>query len=46
MVKCAETGLVPPASGVIVSAEALPEGFLTVNIEFSAVVVIIENPII
>jgi hypothetical protein len=24
----------------------LPEGFLTVNIEFSAVVVIIENPII
>ena len=32
--KCAETGLAPPAKGVVVRAAALPAGFLTVNIEF------------
>ena len=31
---CAETGFVPPAKGVIVSAVVLFAGFLTVNIEF------------
>jgi len=29
--KCADTGLVPPASGVIVKAVELPAGSLTVN---------------
>ena len=41
IIKCAETGLVPPVKGVIVSAVALPAGFLTVNIEFVSVVIII-----
>ena len=34
----AETELVPPAKGVIVSAAAFPVGFLTVNIELIVVV--------
>lgn len=41
---CAETGFVPPAVGVIVSAIVLSSGFLTVNIEFSVVIVIINIP--
>ena len=36
----------PPASGVIVSAAALPAGFLTVKTEFSSVVVIMLRPTI
>ena len=32
MIKCAETGLVPPASGVIVSAEAVPAGLLQLHL--------------
>ena len=35
----AETGLVPPARGVIVSAAALPAGFRTVKMELIEVVV-------
>jgi len=31
--KCAETGRVPPASGVMVSAAAVPSGFRTVKTE-------------
>jgi hypothetical protein len=31
--RCAETGLVPPARGVMVSAMELPAGFRTVSIE-------------
>jgi len=46
MIRCAETGRVPPASGVIVSAAALPAGFLTVRIELMTVVVTIAIPII
>ena len=38
MTRCAETGLVPPARGVIVRAAALPAGFITVNTEFVRVV--------
>ena len=34
----ADTGRVPPASGVIVSAVELPTGFLTVRIELIDVV--------
>ena len=34
----ADTGSVPPASGVIVRAVELPDGFLTVRIEFTEVV--------
>jgi hypothetical protein len=30
----AETGLVPPAKGVMVNAVELPAGFLTLSIEF------------
>ncbi len=37
--RCAETGLVPPARGVIVSAVELPAGFRTVSIELITVVV-------
>ena len=37
----ADTGRVPPANDVIVSAVALPEGFLTVKIELIVVVVTI-----
>ncbi|MDD5924220.1 MAG: hypothetical protein PUC88_05470 [Clostridia bacterium] len=33
MTRCAETGRVPPASGVIVNAVELPAGFRTVRIE-------------
>ena len=46
MTRCAETGLVPPASGVIVSAVELPAGFRTVNTELMLVVVTIAIPII
>ena len=46
MTRCAETGRVPPASGVIVKAAALSAGFLTVNIESTEVVVTIAIPII
>ena len=46
MIRCAETGLVPPASGVIVSAVELPVGFLTVRIELTDVVVTIAIPMI
>jgi len=42
----ADTGLVPPATGVIVSAAAFPAGFLTVKIELITVVVTIAIPII
>lgn len=41
MTKCADTGLVPPARGVIVKAAALPAGFLILKVEFEEVVVII-----
>ena len=34
--KCAETGRVPPASGVMVSAAELPAGFRTVKTELAA----------
>ena len=34
MTRWAETGVVPPATGVIVSALALPLGFRSVNNEF------------
>lgn len=37
--KCAETGLVPPASGVMVNAVEFPAGFRTVKTEFITVVV-------
>gem|GEM_PF-5844918 len=37
--RCAETGLVPPASGVIVSAVEFPAGFRTVSMELMTVVV-------
>ena len=46
MTKWAETGLVPPATGVIVRALAVPLGFWTVNIEFAVVVVIKTIPVI
>ena len=42
----AETGLVPPAKGVIVSAAALPAGFLTVKTELIEVVMTIAIPVI
>ena len=38
MVRCVETGRVPPASGVMVSAAALPAGFRTVKMELMVVV--------
>lgn len=44
--RCAETGCVPPANGVIVSAVELSAGFLTVKTELIVVVVKIANPII
>jgi len=46
MTRCAETGRVPPASGVIVIAAELPAGFRTVKIKLIAVVVTIAIPII
>ena len=36
--RCAETGRVPPASGVIVRAAAVPAGFRTVRTELMTVV--------
>ena len=36
--RCAETGLVPPATGVIVNAVELPAGLRTVRVESTAVV--------
>ena len=36
--RCADTGRVPPARGVTVSAVALPAGVRTVRIEFTVVV--------
>ena len=45
MTRCAETGRVPPASGITVSAKAFPAGFLTVRIEFTAVVSTIAFPL-
>ena len=41
-----KTGLVHTARGVIVNAAVLPEGLLTVKIEFSVEVVIIDLPTI
>lgn len=41
---CAETGFVPPAKGVIVRAVVLSIGFLTVNTESTAVVVMKNIP--
>ncbi len=46
MTRCAETGRVPPASGVIVNAVELPAGFRTVRIELITVVVTIAMPTI
>ena len=46
MVRCAETGRVPPASGVIVSAAALLAGLRTVKMELMVVVVRMDIPII
>lgn len=46
IIRCAETGCVPPANGVIVSAVELAAGFLTVKTELIVVVVRIANPII
>jgi len=46
MTRCAETGRVPPASGVTVSAAALPAGFRTARIESVTVVVTIAMPTI
>ena len=44
--KCAETGRVPPANGVIVSAAAVPSGFRTVRTELITVVSTIAIPTI
>lgn len=44
--RCAETGLVPPARGVMVKAVELPVGFRTVSIELMTVVVTRVIPII
>ena len=44
--RCAETGCVPPANGVIVRAAALTAGFRTVNTELIVVVVKSNIPII
>jgi hypothetical protein len=38
MTRCAETGLAPPADGVMVSAVELPKGLRTVSVESAAVV--------
>ena len=46
MTKCAETGRVPPASGVMVNAAAVPSGFRTVKIELIEVVSTIAIPTI
>ena len=42
----AETGLVPPASGIMVRAVEFPAGFLTVKMELILVVSTIAIPII
>ena len=44
--RCAETGRVPPARGVMVSAAALPAGLRTVRTELTAVVVTTAIPTI
>ena len=44
--KCAETGRVPPANGVIVRAAAVPSGFRTVRTELITVVSTIAIPTI
>ena len=44
--RCAETGRVPPASGVMVSAAAVPSGFRTVKTELITVVSTIAIPTI
>ena len=44
--RCADTGRVPPARGVMVSAAALPAGLRTVRIELTAVVVTTAIPTI
>ena len=44
--RCADTGRVPPAKGVIVRAAALPAGLRTVNIELTVVVVTTAIPTI
>lgn len=46
MTRCAETGSVPPAFGVIVSAVVLSAGFRTVKMELILVVVTMAMPII
>ena len=45
MIRCADTGSVQPATGVIVKAAALLAALCTVNIELILVVVIIDIPI-
>ena len=37
--RCADTGRVPPARGVTVSAAAFPAGLRTVRTEFVAIIV-------
>jgi len=44
--RCADTGRVPPARGVMVSAAAVPSGFLTVRTELMTVVSTIAIPTI
>ena len=44
--RCAETGRVPPAKGVMVSAVELPAGLRTVSIELTTVVVTRDIPAI
>ena len=44
--KCADTGRVPPARGVMVSAAAFPVGLRTVKTEFTAEVVTTAIPTI
>ncbi|MDU0204704.1 hypothetical protein ACYEXS_25075 [Paenibacillus sp. MAH-36] len=46
MTRCAETGIVPPATGVMVRAVELPAGFLTVMMELMIVVCKILMPVI
>ena len=46
IVRCAETGRVPPALGVTVSAAAFEEGLRTVSVEFAVVVVKMTVPVI
>lgn len=46
MTRCADTGSVPPAKGVIVRAAALLAGLRTVKMELAVVVVTSAIPII